>query len=646
MITLARLARCCIWGFAISGLSFGTHAAEIQLRIMQTTDIHMNLLNYDYYQDTATDAFGLAKTATLIKSARTESANSLLFDNGDLLQGSPLGEYVAKVQPFKKGSVHPAYKVMNQMGYDAANIGNHEFNFGLPFLRRAMAGAKFPYVSANVYIDDKNSLGANAKHAFVPYVILQRKFIDSAGKKQRLKIGVMGLVPPQIMQWDHVHLTGKVVARDMVLEAREIIPEMRAKGAQLIVVIAHSGFEKGAVGEFAENAVSKLAEIPGVDALLFGHAHAEFPSPAFTDYPGVDIARGTINGVAAVMPGRWGDHLGVIDLTLDNQSGTWKVRTSQASIRPIFDVANKRPLVASDAMVARTIAAEHAGTLKYVRAKVSVTSAPIYSYFAQVTDDPSVQLVANAQIAYVQKAIQGTDYAKYSVLSAASPFKVGGRNGAGNYTDIPAGDIAIKNVADLYVFPNTVKALLLSGAEVREWLEMSAGQFNRIDPNGAKQQALINRDFASFNFDTIDGVTYEFDLTQPAKYDENGKLLNKTARRVVDLKFDGKAIDDSAKFLVASNNYRAFGGGNFPGLSAEKVVINAPEENRQAVVNYLAAQTIFNPSADGNWHIRAVPGVSMTFLSASIAAKYLSNHVNIEKISDNGDGSSLYQLRN
>ena len=166
------------------------------------------------------------------------------------------------------------------------------------------------------------------------------------------------------------------------------------------------------------------------------------------------------------------------------------------------------------------------------------------------------------------------------------------------------------------------------------------------DPNGAKQQALINRDFASFNFDTIDGVTYEFDLTQPAKYDENGKLLNKTARRVVDLKFDGKAIDDSAKFLVASNNYRAFGGGNFPGLSAEKVVINAPEENRQAVVNYLAAQTIFNPSADGNWHIRAVPGVSMTFLSASIAAKYLSNHVNIEKISDNGDGSSLYQLRN
>lgn len=644
MIALPRLARWHLWGFAISSLSFGVYAAEMQLRIMQTTDIHMNLLNYDYYQDTETDAFGLAKTATLIKAARAESVNSLLFDNGDLLQGSPLGDYVAKVRPFKKGSVHPAYKVMNQMAYDAANIGNHEFNFGLPFLRRALAGAKFPYVNANVYVDNSDAHGANAKHAFEPYVILQRQFVDSAGIKHRLKIGVMGLVPPQIMQWDHVNLSGKVVARDMVQEAQKIIPEMRAKGAQLVVVIAHSGFEKGAVGEFAENAVSKLAEVPGVDAILFGHAHAEFPSPAFADYPGVDIARGTINGVAAVMPGRWGDHLGVIDLTLDNQSGAWKVRTSLSSIRPIFDALNKRPLVAADKRVARIIAAEHAGTLKYVRGKVSVTSAPIYSYFAQVVDDPSVQLVANAQIAYVQKAILGTDYEKYSVLSAASPFKVGGRNGADNYTDIPAGDIAIKNVADLYVFPNTVKALLLTGIEVREWLEMSSGQFNRIDPKGAKQQALINSDFASFNFDTIDGVTYEFDLTQPAKYDANGQLIDKTARRVVNLKFAGMPIDDSAKFIVASNNYRAYGGGNFPGLSAEKVVINAPEENRQTVVNYLSAQTIFNPSADGNWRIRAVPGVSMTFVSASIATKYLNNHPNIAKIRDTSGGLSLYRL--
>ena len=486
MITLPTLPTRCLWIFALLSLPLGASSAELKLRIMQTTDIHMNLLNYDYYQDASTDSFGLAKTATLIKAARAEAGNAMLFDNGDLLQGNPLGDYVAKVRPFRKSGTHPAYKVMNQLGYDAANIGNHEFNFGLPFLRRAIAGANFPYVNANVYQQSSSADGENAKHAFTPYVILKRRFIDNRGKRQRLNVGVIGFVPPQIMQWDRKHLTGKVIAQDIVQVAQKLIPQMRAKGAELVIVIAHSGFEKGNVAAFAENAVSKLAEIPGVDAILFGHAHAEFPSPAFADYPKVDSQRGTINGVAAVMPGRWGDHLGVIDLTLDNQSGAWKVRSSQSSIRPIFDAISKQPLVLADPFVARVIAKEHAGTLAYVRGKVALTSAPIYSYFAQVADDPSVQLVANAQIAYVQKAIRGTEYAKYPVLSAAAAFKTGGRQGNSYYTDIPAGVIAIKNDADLYIYPNTLKALLLTGAEVREWLEMSAGQFNQIDPNGAR----------------------------------------------------------------------------------------------------------------------------------------------------------------
>ncbi len=633
----------CLWMVAILGVPTYATSAEVKLRILQTTDIHMNLLNYDYYQDIETDAFGLAKTATLIKAARSEAANTMLFDNGDLLQGNPLGEYVAKVNPLKKGRVHPAYKVMNQLGYDAANIGNHEFNFGLPFLRQAIAGAKFPYVSANVFLDKKSTSG-KAVHAFTPYLILKRRFIDSNGKRQRIKVGVIGFVPPQIMQWDRKHLTGKVITQDMVQVAQKLIPQMRAKGADIIVVIAHSGFEKGQIAPFAENTVSKLAEIPGVDALLFGHAHAEFPSPAFADYPKVDSQRGTINGVPAVMPGRWGDHLGVIDLTLDKQNGVWKVTNSHSSIRAILDSATKTPRVAADPFVAKAIGSEHTGTLAYVRSKVAVSSAPIYSYFAQVADDPSVQLVANAQIAYVRKAIQGTDYAALPVLSAAAPFKTGGRQGTGYYTDIPAGEIAIKNVADLYIYPNTVKAVLLTGAQVREWLEMSAGQFNQIDPNGASDQPLINSVFASFNFDTLDGVNYEFDLTQAAKYNEEGKLVNQAARRVMNLSFAGQPIDETAKFIVATNNYRAYGGGNFPGLAAEKVVIDAPEENRQALIDYLAAQRTVNPSADNNWRIRKVPGIQLTFTSASAGAKYLSNHPNIEKLQDNGDGSAIYRL--
>ena len=633
-----------------SALALAANAAlaeQLKLRIMETTDVHMNLLSYDYYQDKATEQFGLARAITLIKAARAEAPNSLLFDNGDLLQGNPLGDVMAKIRPLKSGQTHPAYKVMNPLQYDAANLGNHEFNFGLDFLKRAIAGAQFPYVSANVVLADGKENSANPTPAFKPYVILDRQFVDAKGKPQTLKVGVIGFVPPQIMQWDKTHLEGKVATRSMVEMAEKYVPEMIGKGAQLVVAIPHSGFEKGEVGQLGENAVSKLAEVIGIDAILFGHAHAEFPSKAFANHPKVNLERGTINGVPSVMPGRWGDHLGVIDLTLDNASGRWQVVDSRAHIRPIFDRAAKKSLVEADPMVERLIATEHAQTLEYVRSKVAESSAPIYSFFSQVTDDPSVQIVSNAQIAYVKRAMQGTDYDKLPILSAAAPFKTGGRQGWNYFTDIPAGPLAIKHVADLYIYPNTLKAVLITGAEVREWLEMSAGQFHQIDPKGAAQQALVNDAFPSYNFDVIDGVTYEIDVTQPPRYAVNGQLANAQAQRIRNLSFGGKPIDPQARFLVVTNNYRAYGGGNFPGINATKVVLDAPDENRQALVEYLSqspGQTV-NPSADGNWRIASIAAVEPTFLSSSNAARFLAQHPGIRLVKDNGDGSAVYALR-
>ena len=647
---VAQTLRIVGMGCLVILLGSAGHAAEVRLRIMETTDLHMNLLSYDYYQDKPTDQYGLDRTLTLIKAARAEVSNSMLFDNGDLLQGNPMGDYVAKVKPLKEGEVHPAYRVMNQMGYDAANIGNHEFNYGLDFLRRAIKGAAFPYVNANIYVDDADKDGDKAKHAFTPYVLLDRKLVDAQGKQHTLRVGVIGFAPPQILQWDKTHLEGKVVARDVVETARKYVPLMRAQGAQLVVAIPHAGFEKGPAARFSENAVGMLTQVAGVDAVLFGHSHAEFPSKAFADYPQVNLERGTINGVAAVMPGRWGDHLGVIDLTLNNASGNWKVVDSRSSLRPIFDKTARKSIAAADPMVAQAVADVQAATLEYVRNKVAVSSAPIYSYFAQVEDDPSVQIVANAQIAYVKRAMQGTDYEKYPVLSAAAPFKTGGRQGWDYYTDIPAGPLAIKNVADLYVYPNSLKAMLLTGAEVQEWIEMSAGQFNQIDPKGAPLQALLNDTFRSFNFDTLDGVSYEIDVTQPARYDSNGKLVTPDARRVKNLRYQGQPVQPDAQFVVATNNYRAYGGGNFPGLSASKVVLEAPDENRQVLIEYLrmmdtlSANKQVNPSADGNWRIEPVPGVRLGFSSAGVAQRYLANHPRIKLVKDNGDGSALYEL--
>jgi 2',3'-cyclic-nucleotide 2'-phosphodiesterase/3'-nucleotidase len=622
---------------------FAAQAAELKLRILQTSDLHMNLLNYDYYQDRSTDEFGLAKTISLINAAREEAPNNLLFDNGDLLQGNPLGDVMAREPSRPKGAIHPAYKVLNLLRVDAANLGNHEFNYGLPFLRAAIAGANFPYVNANVML--ATGKGKPPRHAFKPYVLLQRSFTDDAGQTQALKIGVIGLTPPQIMQWDKPNLEGQVHARDMVQAAREQIAQLRSKGADLIVLIAHTGFEKSAQVDLAENRAAELARLPGVDALLLGHAHSEFPSPVFAEHPDVDLNKGSIHGVPAVMPGRWGDHLGLIDLTLKrNAAGPWRVTDSRAELRAIYLRSSQQALVVADPMVAHVIAAEHADTLKAMRAQVASSSAAIHSYFAQVQDDPSVQLVAQAQLAYMRRAVQGTALEKLPLLSAAAPFKSGGRQGWRNYTDIPAGPLAAKHVADLYVYPNTIKAVKLSGAEVREWLEMSAGQFRHIDPMGPAMQDLLAPEFRAYNFDSILGLTYEIDVTQPARYDADGRRSESTARRIVNLQYQGKAIDAAAQFLVVTNNYRANGGGGFPGLSAEKIVVDAPDETRQALTQYLQQAGYFTPGADGFWRIQPVPGVRLRFVSGAGGVAHLTAAGKVKLIEIYKDGSALFEL--
>ncbi|MBT2865631.1 bifunctional 2',3'-cyclic-nucleotide 2'-phosphodiesterase/3'-nucleotidase [Chromobacterium violaceum] len=619
-------------------LAASAWAAPVQLRVLETSDVHMNLLAYDYYQDKPVADFGLERAASLIAAARAEAPNSLLIDNGDLLQGSPMGDLVAKVKPLKAGDTHPAYKALNALGYDAGNLGNHEFNYGLPFLRQSLKGAAFPYVNANV-LD-----AGTGQPLFTPYVLLKREVKDAEGQTHALTVGVIGFAPPQILQWDKNNLQGKVTVRDILETARDYVPKMRAAGADVVIAVPHSGFEKGELPRFAENAVSGLAEVPGIDAILFGHAHAEFPSQAFAGYPKVDVQAGTINGVPAAMPGRWGDHLGVIDLTLEQADGKWRVVDKRASLRPIFDKQAKKPLVDADPRIKALVGAEHQATLDYVRGEVAATRRPIYSYFAQVADDPSVAIVAEAQRWYMQRALQGTEYEKLPILSAAAPFKAGGRQGWNYYTDIPAGKLAIRNLADLYIYPNTIKAVKITGADVREWLEMSAGQFRRIDPKGPAAQELINPDFRSYNFDSLYGVSYQIDVTQAARYDGDGKLVAPDSRRIVNLTFNGKPIDPAQRFIVVTNNYRASGGGNFPGISADKIVVDAPDENRAALAGYLASKKVIDLGQSRNWRVLPVAGVGLRFTTGAGALRYLPEQKQFKLVQENGDGSATLEL--
>lgn len=583
----------------------------VDVRILATTDLHTNLVNYDYYQDKPVETLGLAKTAVLIEKAKKENPNVLLVDNGDTIQGTPLGTYKAIVNPVEKGEQHPMYAALQALGFEAGTLGNHEFNYGLDYLNRVIETAGLPIVNANV-LDP-----ATGKFIYQPYKIIEKTFTDTQGRLTTVKIGVTGIVPPQILNWDKANLEGKVVVRDSVEAIRDIIPEMRKAGADITLVLSHSGIGDDKYEKGEENEGYQIASLPGVDAVVTGHSHAEFPSGNGTGfyekYPGVDGINGKINGTPVTMAGKYGDHLGVIDLKLNYTDGKWKVTDSKGSIRKVDTKSN-----VADQRVIDIAKESHQGTINYIRQQVGTTTAPITSYFSLVKDDPSVQIVNNAQLWYAKQELAGTPEANLPILSAAAPFKAGTRGDATAYTDIPAGPIAIKNVADLYLYDNVTAILKVNGAQLKEWLEMSAGQFNTIDPNNSQPQNLVNTDYRTYNFDVIDGVTYEFDITQPNKYDREGKLANPNASRVRNLKYQGKEIDPNQEFIVVTNNYRS--NGNFPGVREANLNRLLNLENRQAIINYILAVKNINPSADQNWHFAdTIRGLDLRFLTADKA---------------------------
>ncbi|MEJ6782981.1 bifunctional 2',3'-cyclic-nucleotide 2'-phosphodiesterase/3'-nucleotidase [Aminobacter sp. Piv2-1] len=622
-------------------------ANQAHLRIMETTDLHVHVFPYDYYADKPNDTMGVARTASIIDAIRAEATNSLLLDNGDFLQGNPMGDFMAYQRGMKDGDIHPIIKAMNTLGYDCSTLGNHEFNYGLDYMFKVLNGASFPFVCANL---TKGQLAADATkdELFLkPYVIVDKKLKDGAGAEQPIRIGLIGFVPPQVMTWDAKHLGGKAMTRDIVKTAQAWVPQMKEEGAEIVIALAHSGMGTPAAGDNLENASILLAGVDGIDAIVTGHSHLDFPGPKFEGVAGVDNAKGTINGKPGVMGGFWGSHLGLIDLMLERDGNAWKVVSSTSEARPIFKRVDKKvmPTVESRASVEAAVKEEHEATIAYVRTPVGKTSAPLYSYFALVADDPSVQIVSQAQTWYIKDMLKDTEHKDLPVLSAAAPFKSGGRGGPDYYTDVPAGDVAIKNVADLYLYPNTVQAVAITGAQVKEWLEMSAGIFNKVEP-GKADQPLINADFPSYNFDVIDGVTYKVDLAQPPKYDAKGTVLNAGSSRIVDLMFGDKPIDPAAKFVVATNNYRAGGGGNFPEINASKVIFEAPDTNRDVIVRYIVDQGTINPSADSNWSFAPVQGASVIFETGPKAKEHLAEikAVRIEQAGEGAEGFAKYRI--
>jgi len=583
------------------GLSLHAGAAPVAkgasavLAVLETTDLHANVVGYDYYKLVAEPSIGFDRTATLIKQARKEFANTLLLDNGDTIQGNAFADYQALVKPIGCGETLGIYKIMNHLGYEGGGVGNHEFNYGLAFLNQVTgsqfkvdgvkegkpcAGPDFPIVLANIYSKKTD------QPLFAPYRIIDKKITATAadGKKieTTVKVGIIGFTPPTILSWDKRWLDGKVYATGVVEAAQKYIPQMKKEGAELVVALSHGGMDPAPSTPTQEDANYHLAQVEGIDVMLMGHAHQLFPNAQSTvtgfNQPGVDKVRGTVHGVPAVMANQWGKHLGVVALQLKHDGKRWLVQKDKTRVDARATQTGAATFVAPDPDVMALVKEAHEATIRYVKTPVGSTAFRMSTYFADVGDTAALEIVNRAQADYVSKYVKANlpQYAGLPVLSVAAPFKSGFPT-VKDYTDVAAGPLALNNAADLYLFPNTLQAVKVNGADLKGWLERAAQRFNTIDPKKTAPQELVNGAFPSFNFDTLTSpdISYEIDLTRAP------------GERVQKLHFRGKPVSPTQEFLVATNNYRASGGGDFPGLDGSKTVIAAPDSNRDILIAYI-----------------------------------------------------------
>jgi 2',3'-cyclic-nucleotide 2'-phosphodiesterase/3'-nucleotidase len=640
------------------------------LALLETTDLHANVLSYDYYKLAPEPSIGLERTAALIAQARAQFVNNLLLDNGDTIQGTALADYQALVAPLPCDGTLAIYKAMNLLKVDGGGIGNHEFNYGLAYLNQvtgsrfdvegvdankpACAGPAFPQVLANVYsVKSRQPL-------FAPYRIIAKQ-VSATGPDGKpvtavIKVGIIGFTPPAILSWDKRWLDGKVYTEGLRETAQKYVPEMRAKGADLVVAISHGGLDDSPYSPTMENGNYYLAQVPGIDAMLLGHSHQLFPNAASTvpqfNLPNVDKVRGTVFGVPTVMANLWGKHLGVIGLHLKYDGKAWIVDRSQTTVEARATQLAKQSYVASevanyvapDPAIAALVAVEHEATIRYVRTPVGTTEFRMSSYFADAGDTSAIDVVNRAQADYLAQYVKANlpQYAGLPILSMASPFKSGSA-GVGDYTDVKAGSIALNNAADLYLYPNALYAVKLDGAGFKAWLERSAERFNTIDPASAAPQELVNASFPSYNFDapTDPDLQYRIDVTKAP------------GQRIVDLRYRGEPVSASQQFLIATNNYRASGGGNFPGLDGSKTVLASPDNNRDVLIAYIKARKVIARPAAGaarSWHFAKVATKGPVVIHSAPGMLELAREAGLKNVSllraddGTGKGFALYAV--
>lgn len=564
---------------------------RLHLRLMATTDLHGHVFPWDYMQHRQAPAIGLMQCARLVAALRAGAANTLLLDNGDLLQGSALADTIRQ-DPARP---NPVIAAMNALGYDAAAPGNHDFDLGLAFLRSALDQAAFPFVCSN--LDEGPALGLAAQ------AILTRHWRDGAGQTHPVRVGVAGFLPA---------LTGSAWGRSLtvrpaVAAAQAAVARLRAAGADLVIALCHSGIGAPDASDPADSAVATaLAGVAGVDVVVAGHSHQVFPAPGLAAVPGVDPVGGRLMGKPAVLAGARGSHLGVIDLALDRRGAGWQVTDSRSAALPAAAAGRVRaapPLPAADLAPAR---AAHRRTLRRLNRVVGSTRVRVHSHFARIAESPAVRLVAEAQRWCAARLLGGRAAAGAGLplLSAAAPFRAGGFGGPDNYTDIAPGPLSERHLSELYPFADRLAILELTGAQLLAWLEHAAAGFPQLRPD-RPDQPLIDEKVPCFGFDMILGLGYAIDLMRPAR-----------AGRIRDLCCAGRPVGPHDRFHLAASGYRARGGGGFPPLPEGGQVLDAGLTVREALARYLARTDPWAPDGPPDWRLTAAPGTTAVFATS------------------------------
>ncbi|WP_172328518.1 bifunctional 2',3'-cyclic-nucleotide 2'-phosphodiesterase/3'-nucleotidase [Mangrovicoccus sp. HB161399] len=607
---------------------------RLGLRLLGISDLHAHLRAHDYDTGRSLPAAGLTRVATLVREARADGRACLLFDNGDTLQGTALGDWAAVGEG--GDAPHPVIDALNRLGVDAATPGNHDFNFGLPFLQRAAGQAAYPLVCANV-LTRRGTSPAEDETLLPPWTILERDIADGSGRMHRLKIGVTGVVPPQIMDWDRRILHGRVSLRGIREAVEGHLPAIRRAGADIVVVLSHSGLGENSEDPRQEQAAAALARLDGIDAIIAGHSHCLFPPP------GQPAGGVRVHGTPLVQPGFWGSHLGVIDLDLEHDGARWQVAGTETRLMSVAD-ASGAPVPEDPEIVAASEAA-HAAAMAWLDRPVGQSPVRLHSFFSLIGPDAAQQAVAEAQAAALAELIRDTGHAGLPLLSAVSPFKCGGKAGPHFYTDVPAGPLSLRHVTDLYLYPNSLSAALVTGAMLRDWLERAASIFAAIAP-GERRRTLVAEGQPGYEFDTLFGASYQIDLSAPARYDPaTGALADPGASRVRDLRAAGRPVADADRFVVATNNYRTGGGGNYPGLGPGAVIAEASTPVREILARHLAAAPA-RPLADPPWSFAPVPGASAVLATSPRArgAPEELARAGLADLGDREDGFALFEL--